>query len=85
MDFTVRFTDKDRSYYQKLEEEVWNYHDKHIDFFAQQGYSPRSPRLSLGLIPVAQLVERESRNMIITNIGLLQHIKSISISKERLQ
>jgi|TARA_R110001606_G_scaffold33786_8_gene100552 cytidyltransferase-like protein len=81
MDFTVRFTDKDRSYYQKLEEEVWNYHDKHIDFFAQQGYSPRSPRLSLGLIPVAQLVERESRNMIITNIGLHQHIKSISISK----
>lgn len=79
MDFTVRFTDKDRSYYQDLEENIWQYYDNHDQFFFDQGYVKYDPRLSLGLIPVADLILTDSKENTIDLIGKHQKIKSISI------
>jgi cytidyltransferase-like protein len=79
MDFTVRFTDKNRNYYQELEEKVWRYYNDNEEFFINQRYFKYDPKLSLGLIPVADIVLTDSKEQTLDLIGKHQKIKSISI------
>lgn len=79
MDFTVRFTDKNINYYRNLEEKVWQYYDNNEEFFNNRGYFKYDPNLSLGLIPVADLILTNSKEQMIDLIGKHQKIKSINI------
>lgn len=81
LDFTVRFTDKDNYYYDNLEKEVWQYYDNNSEFFAELGYKKYDPKLSLGWIPVADIIESDSQHNIIEKIGQHQRIHSVCFSK----
>lgn len=76
-DFTVRFTSLTQAQYADQEREIWRYFDQHQDFFNGLGYSRHDPRLCLGGITVAQLVQTQSRADIIALISRHQQFKSV--------
>lgn len=76
-DFTVRFTNKTEQDHLEIEQQIWNYFDQHQEFFAQQGYKKYDPKLSLGAITIAKIVQDRPRDEIIKMISQHQQFKSI--------
>jgi hypothetical protein len=76
-DFTVRFTNKTEQDHLEIEQQIWNYFDQHQEFFAQQGYKKYDPKLSLGAITIAKIVQDRPREEIIKMISQHQQFKSV--------
>lgn len=78
-DFTVRFTEKTVNEYSDIENQIWNYFDQHSEFFANLGYKQHDPKLSLGAITIAKLINNEPKHAIIEKISQHQCFKNIKI------
>jgi len=77
-DFTVRFSDRTKEYYDSEEENVWNYYELNQGFFQSRGYKKYDPKLSLGNITVAKIIQQDSRESMIEKIAKHQSILGIS-------
>lgn len=80
-DFTVRFSEYTKEYYQNIENNVWNYFEDNKEFFNNLGYKKYDPKLSLGGVTIGKIIANNSRQEIISSIACHQTLKSIRIDQ----
>jgi len=80
-DFNVKFIDQPATYFNTVEQKIWDYFDTNQDFFQNQGYKKYDPRLSLGSIVVGKIKNLDSKEAILEKVSQHQTLKSINFAK----
>jgi hypothetical protein len=75
------FIDRPTTYFNTVEQKIWDYFDTNQDFFQSQGYKKYDPRLSLGSIVVGKIKNLDSKETILEKVSQHQTLKSINFAK----
>lgn len=79
-DFAVRMWEESADEVAKKISNMQEYYNKHKDFFFERGYTTfYDPRLLPLRFPVAQIIETQSRDQLLSAIAQKQHITKIEI------
>jgi hypothetical protein len=76
-DFVMQFSDSDPIRTQETEKKMWEYYDRHRDFFESRGYHRDHPALKMGVFPVADLESNLDQESIIRYLRSRQCVSRV--------
>ena len=78
-DMHIKFYDVDKEQAKIEENLMWEYFDKHKEYFESKGYEKYSKYLNIGMLPVAEIETDKPKEEILELIKTHQHIEDVSI------